>query len=62
MPTENDKRKQNRADFPQTAAWLDALRAKFGPGCKVEYASEGGREVGREVEAALTQENMWSGR
>jgi hypothetical protein len=44
-----DARERNRKDFPTAAAWLDALRARFGSGCRLEYAQEGGREIGKRV-------------
>ena len=51
------ERDRNRARMPQVAAWVDGLRALFGP-VTVEYAKEGGLELGkrgpRGVEAART--------
>lgn len=43
----HDRRAQNRIDFPETAAMVDALRAG-GISCKVVYAKEGNNVVGRE--------------
>lgn len=41
-----DKRQQNRERFPELAAFVDDLRAKFGDGVRVihlEISGEGGR-------------------
>lgn len=40
-------RAQNRADFPFAAEKVDELRAVFGDGVKLLWASENGREIGR---------------
>lgn len=37
----------NRAAFPQAARIVDELREVFGPGVKLEFAEEGGREIGQ---------------
>lgn len=42
-----DKAAANRALFPHAAQVVDEMRSVFGPGVRLEYAAEGGREVGR---------------
>lgn len=37
----------NRAAFPQAARIVDELREVFGEGVKLEFAEEGGREIGQ---------------
>lgn len=36
----------NRANFPFTASVVDALREVFGPGVRVQWASENGKTIG----------------
>jgi len=38
---------ENRRLFPTVAGWLDGLREAFGPGVRVTFASEAGREIGK---------------
>ena len=38
---------RNRAAFPDVAQIVDDFRAVFGPGVKVLYATENGREIGK---------------
>ncbi len=40
-------RESNRAAFPLTAQIVDELREVFGPGVKLEWAEENGREIGQ---------------
>lgn len=35
-----------RAQFPTCVAWADQVRKVFGPGVRMRYAKEGGRELG----------------
>ena len=37
----------NRAAFPQLAAAVDLFRAHFGPGVRLVYGIEDGRELGK---------------
>ena len=37
----------NRRDFPQLAAAVDLFRAHFGPGVRLLYGTEDGRELGK---------------
>lgn len=39
-------RSANRAAFPATARIVDELREVFGPGVRLEWACENGREIG----------------
>lgn len=43
----SDTRAANRAAFPVAAATLDVFREVFGAGCKLRWAREGGREIGK---------------
>lgn len=40
------ERSSNRAAFPETAKLVDELRDVFGPGVKLVWAEENGREIG----------------
>lgn len=42
-------RDQNRRNFPFAAGILDDLRAEFGGGVKITWASENGAEIGRRL-------------
>jgi hypothetical protein len=49
-----DRAANNRALFPQTAQFVDRMRAIFGADVRLEYAQEGGREIGvREVPGVM---------
>ena len=48
-----EKAKGNRERMPQFSAWLDRVRAAFGPGERVLYAREGGLEAGVRFEDRL---------
>lgn len=37
---------RNRARFPESARFVDDLRAVFGPGVRLVYASENGNTIG----------------
>jgi hypothetical protein len=41
---------QIRQSFPGVIAFADAVRAEFGPGVKLVYASENGHEIGKKSE------------
>lgn len=41
---------QVRQLFPEVIAFADAVRAEFGPGVKLAYASENGNEIGKKSE------------
>jgi hypothetical protein len=41
---------QIRQTFPEVIAFADAVRAEFGPGVKLVYASENGNEIGKKSE------------
>lgn len=43
-------RDSNRASMPKVAAFVDTIRAEFGEGVKVLYASENGIERGKRDE------------
>lgn len=45
-PAPSETAARNRADFPETARWVDELRAVFGPEVRLLYASEAGRQIG----------------
>lgn len=45
----SEKAKRNRELFPETAAFIDALRAEFGQEVKPTYICEGGRTVRKSV-------------
>jgi hypothetical protein len=46
----SEQRSQNRERFPFAAARVDELRAVFGPGVKLLYASENGDSIGRSTD------------
>lgn len=48
----------NRERMPQFVAWLDGMRAVFGPGVKVYYARDGEREAGRRFDDRLVKGRM----
>lgn len=41
------ERQSNRAAFPETASLVDELRDVFGPGVKLVWADENGRQIGQ---------------
>lgn len=45
------RRAENRATMPRTTAIFDQAVADFGPGCKLLYATENGRTVGKVAHA-----------
>lgn len=54
-----DERAANRAAFPETARFMDAWRAVFGPGVRLVWAVEDGKSIGKVPEEyALTEQNQ----
>ena len=53
------ERDRNRERMPQVAAFVDELRALFGP-VTVEYASEGGLELGKRGPVGVEAARTWS--
>lgn len=47
--TQTQARDQNRRNFPFAAGILDDLRAEFGAGVKITWASENGAEIGQRL-------------
>ena len=48
-----DEARGNRERMPRFVAWLDGMRAVFGPDVKVYYARDGEREAGRRFDDRL---------
>lgn len=47
-------RERNRASFPEIARIMDDFRRVFGDGCKLVWAKDGEREIGKEPDYMAT--------
>lgn len=50
---------ENRRAMPIVTALVDECRAVFGQGCRIRYAKEGEREIGRPSPEGITVETSW---